>query len=468
MLIVLIATCVIVRASVAQICNRYCDGRDSSLSPSDRHPVSAAIYGRNIVLHFNDDDDMAWASIDTGNPADQVWLDRSFDGGRTWASGSQLGLTAIPDGARDTSTTMFNVDDWNNLGVGAMRACGKAGDRPEIACTPWARSTWNAGDPRKAAVTGLMQFYNYGTGLFDTTGWWNSANALYAVIKNIDTSGMASYQYAIARTYTLNVNGWYGNFSNDYIDDTGWWTLAWIAAYDLTKDAVYLNTAMAAAEYMHRYWDDVCGGGVWWSEARGYKNAITNSLYLQVNAALHNRLSTDTVYLNRAKAEWDWFLGTGMINSQQLINDGIDLGSCSNNGQREWTYNQGVPLAGLVELYRATGDATYLTKARALADASTTAGSLHTNGVLSEVCDGNNSADEPSFKGIYIRDLGILNDELSDHPYTAYINRQANAAYASNRNEMDGYGPCWPGPLSREDAATQHSAVDLMNLATIG
>src|SRR5690606_1580768 len=126
---------------------------------------------------FDDADAMGWASIANGGPGDEVWLDRSFDGGRTWHSGSRLGNTVVPAGQRGWRTTMFNVDDWGAHGGGALRACGRAGDRPEIACTPWARTTWNAGDRRTAAATALMTFYDYSTGLFDTTGWWNSANA---------------------------------------------------------------------------------------------------------------------------------------------------------------------------------------------------------------------------------------------------------------------------------------------------
>lgn len=66
------------------------------------------------------------------------------------------------------------------------------------------------------------------------------------------------------------------------------------------------------AAHMHKYWDNTCGGGVWWSDERGYKNAITNTLYLQLNAALYNRLSyigdpAAQVYLQRAIKEWRWF-----------------------------------------------------------------------------------------------------------------------------------------------------------------
>src|SRR5215475_9995526 len=102
----------------AGVCNRYCDGRDPALSPTDRQPVSATVWSRRIVLHLDDTDAMGWGSIDNGNPGDHVWLDRSFDGGRSWASGSKLGNTTIPGGQRGWRTLMFNNDDWANLEVG--------------------------------------------------------------------------------------------------------------------------------------------------------------------------------------------------------------------------------------------------------------------------------------------------------------------------------------------------------------
>ena len=451
-------------AAARSVCNKYCDGRDPALSPGQRIPVVTTISGRTVRLLFDDADAMGWASIDDGGPGDQVWLDRSFDGGRTWSDGSKLGVTAVPAGYTGWRTAMFNVDDWYAYDVGALRACGRIAASTATACTPWARTTWNADSPPTAAATGLMQFYNYNTGLFETTGWWNSANALTALIDNIRVTGMPSWRYAIANTYTRNVRAKNGNFINSYVDDTGWWVLAWLAAYDLTGEARYLTTARAGADFMNTQWDAVCGGGVWWTTAKTYKNAISNSLFLQVNAALHNRIPGDTVYLQRARAGWTWFAGSGMINGAGLVNDGLTT-TCANNGQTTWTYNQGVLLGGLAELHRATGDAAVLASARSLADASTTMPALNPAGILREPCEAANTCngDQTSFKGIYVRNLAKLNAVLPDHPYTPYLTRQRDSAYAADRTPLDLYGLRWAGPVDITDAARQQSGVDLLN-----
>ncbi len=448
------------------ICNKQCDGYDAAKAAADRSPVKSTLYGRTFTVHIDDTNSMAWATVAGGKASDEVWLDRSFDGGQTWGTGGKLGDTTIPASATSTRTTMFNVDDWNTRGVGALRACGKAGDRPEITCTTWARSTWNAGNRQTAAATALMMRYDQGTGLFDHNAWWTSANALTALIDNIRVSKMASYTYAIANTYDKQINAYSGQFRNQYLDDTGWWGLAWLDAYDVTKDVRYLNTAKADADYMATYWDSTCGGGIWWSTDKKNKVAIANSLYIQLNAELAQRIAGDTTYRNRATAGWTWFKGTGMLTSGNLVIDAIDLKTCKGTSG-PLTYNSGVLMNALVQLNQATGNTDALATAQRIGDASTVSTALNQNGILHEPGEGDScTGDQPSWKGEYLRGLGVLNSATNGR-YNAYLKKQADTAYAQDRNSLDEYGIHLAGPLVASAHACQHTALDLLNAAPL-
>ncbi|MFB9464285.1 glycoside hydrolase family 76 protein [Streptomyces cinereospinus] len=334
-------------------------------------------------------------------------------------------------------------------------------DRAPVSASPLA-----ADERSNAAATALMTMYNDESGLFRNNDWWTGANALTAIMDNMADGGVQDHAYAIARTYDLNIDAHGGDFTNEYLDDTGWWGLAWVKAYDLTGDTRYLGTARADAAHMADYWTDQCGGGVQWKTDDSYKNAVTNELYLQLNAALHNRIEGDTFYLQEAQKEWEWFQNSGMINSADMINDGLG-DNCANNGRPTYTYNQGIILGGLAELHRATGDDSLLDTARALAAASTTSPGIHTNGILHEPggdgtpCD----SDGGSFKGAYVRGLGDLNQSLDDRPYSQYLDRQADAAYHNARNDEGFYGSDWSGPVNETSHQCQQSALDVLNAA---
>jgi predicted alpha-1,6-mannanase (GH76 family) len=62
-------------------------------------------------------------------------------------------------------------------------------------------------------------------------------------------------------------------FTNKFCDDNGWWGLAWVAAYDLTRDRCYLSAAERIFARCEKGWDGTCRGGVWWGTDRTYKNA---------------------------------------------------------------------------------------------------------------------------------------------------------------------------------------------------
>ncbi|MET9373832.1 NlpC/P60 family protein [Streptomyces sp. NPDC002992] len=96
-------------------------------SAGARSPRTATVWGRSIELRYSDTTECAWGRIGNGSVGDEVWVDRSVDGGKSW---DKLGYTRITSG-RDVFTPQFNDH------AVVMRACGKAGDRVEIACTGW-------------------------------------------------------------------------------------------------------------------------------------------------------------------------------------------------------------------------------------------------------------------------------------------------------------------------------------------
>lgn len=105
-------------------------------------------------------------------------------------------------------------------------------------------------------------------------------------------------------TYTINN----GHFMTDSLDDTAWWALLWVKAYDVTGDRRYLDTAQNITDYLMNYVDGVCAGGIWWSTRKQYKNAVTNELLTKLTISMSNRLTGDNAryYLEDALGSYYW------------------------------------------------------------------------------------------------------------------------------------------------------------------
>lgn len=318
----------------------------------------------------------------------------------------------------------------------------------------------------------MMGFYNETAGRWQPEiAWWLSGNALQALLDYMHKTGDLSYMPQVLHTIDTQKEplDWWpeggGYFRADSTDDTGWWALAMVRMFDVTGNATYLDYAKLDEEYMRDYWTDECGGGIIWNIPQmEYKNAISNELYFTLAAALHNRIPGDGAYLNRSLEAWTWFNASGMINPGNLVNDGL-TDSCVNNNATTWTYNQGVVLGGLVELYRATTDTSYLATAKRIADAVVASGTLVVDGVLREPCEMTGDCDfnQQAFKGIFMRYLGLLDETLDgSDPYTAFIRSNAESTWQGDRNGTDFFGVRWNGPLDNATIATQASAASLM------
>lgn len=332
-----------------------------------------------------------------------------------------------------------------------------------------------------ACLQALQTWYNWKTGLWDSMGWWNAANALETIIDYSSSNDTQQYNQVIENCFD-RLKG--TKFLRPWYDDEGWWALTWVKAYDLTGNADYLAMAQSIFDDITHGWDDSACGGLWWQKPNHYKSAIANELFLMLAARLYLRTNTET-YLQWVQKEAQWFLGSGLINAQSLVNDGLD-GNCKNNNGTTWTYNQGVILGALVECFNCastsaggsflgTDGSNYLAQAQSIADAAITH-LVDQHGILAEPCEahGNCDGNQSLFKGIFIRNLAYLYQTLNanaDAPgmydrYQQFIMKNADSLWANNRDGAYKFGMRWSGPIDSADASRQTSAMHCFNAAT--
>ncbi|KAI1822818.1 glycoside hydrolase family 76 protein [Xylaria intraflava] len=347
-----------------------------------------------------------------------------------------------------------------------------------------------------SAIGALQHWYEQSTGLWNTTGWWNSANVLTMLadfaVERPETADSLKLPEVIENTYVqaqkttmqalkivdpagLPVSAYvkvFGDsdlskrgdpdFLNDYYDDEGWWALALIRVHDVGKyglqDSKYLQSAIKIFEDMKKG-NSPCGG-IYWNKEHTYTNAIANELYLKVAASLANRVPAQKdYYLDIAQKQWSWFKKSGLINKDNLINDGLD-DKCKNNGQKTWSYNQGVILGALVELAKATGDKSLLEEASTIATAAIV--HLAKDGILADGCEPNCGGDGAQFKGVFMRNLRSLQQAAPQEAFRCFILENAATIWSKDRNSKNQLGPTWPGPFATASAGTQSSAMDAL------
>ena len=331
----------------------------------------------------------------------------------------------------------------------------------------------------RVAADVLMSSYDPNKAWFPSS-WWNSAVALQTIGDYMQRTGDRRYLGQLDNTFekdkgvfpagVLSGDPLLGNFTSRAIDDSEWWALTWVEAYDLTGNPKYLDMAVTIANYVYGYWDtSTCGGGVWWNAERTYKNAVTNGLWIRLTAELHNRIPGDTQWLARSSTAWAWFQHSGMINANGLVNDGL-TDACTNNGQNVWTYNQGLAIGAGLELWRATGDSQILTSVKRLADAAIGPNALVTNGILTESCDATDQTCDDNakqFKGIFMRYWTELVDSTHDPRYVTFLEQQAESVWNNDRDAAGRLGTRWSGITNNDhpnvfDWRTQASALSAL------
>ena len=307
----------------------------------------------------------------------------------------------------------------------------------------------------------LASTYDPSTGLFHGTGWWNSANGMTVLVDASRDLQTPEFDSMLAGTFEHAQHKFPG-FLNEFYDDEGWWALAWLDAYKLRHEVRYLKMAQSIFTDMSGGWSETCGGGIWWKKNERYKNAIANELFFSVAVQLAQLTNGETQaqYLDWARKEESWFLSSGMINAESLVNDGLDV-NCKNNGRTTWTYNQGVILTALAGMHELTGDVVALQTANKIAAAA----SSHLTdaaGVLHDSCEPKCGEDGVQFKGILVRNLLALYKSSPSEEIRALIETNASSVWEHARTEDNRFSVVWTGAPEDSGTGALISALDAL------
>ena len=338
---------------------------------------------------------------------------------------------------------------------GAQTADGVSSRRPRKTPVPLK----NLKKDLKASAQALQTQWQVSTPAGET---WAGINAwqrfviVDALAQYTELSGDRSYTAQIERA-VVNHAGLDGN------DDDLWAVIASLHIYRLHQSPTLLEFSRTKfSELTDKYWDETCGGGMWWDHQRTYKNAITNELLLYAATLLY-RATDDPVYSAWAYKEWVWFRGSGMINNDGLVNDGLNS-ACKNNGSPTYTYNQGVILGGLVNLYTIEGDSSYIATATLIAQAAirklSVAGILHEPGPAL-------TQDSETFKGSFVYYLGDLVSFAGDtkvrESLTFFLRDNADCLRRHRRKSGNKLNAYWDGSPVLYGAAAQAAGLELLD-----
>lgn len=254
--------------------------------------------------------------------------------------------------------------------------------------------------------------------------WWQ-AHGIDATVDALVRTGDEAYRRRLDAYYDgmLLRNG--GHLLNDYYDDMEWLALAYLRAYDATKDEKFLAAAQTLWTDIKTGWNDEQGGGIAWRKSQlDYKNTPANAPAAILAARLYKRLGRPDD-LEWALKIYRWQKAHLVDPETGFVWDGKNReGNGLIDKGWEFTYCQGVFIGAGVELYRATGDRTYLDDAVRTARAAGDRLFSPVTGVVQTEGKNDQEGDAGLFKGIFFRYLGELALEAPGHGDLLKVNAE--------------------------------------------
>ena len=149
--------------------------------------------------------------------------------------------------------------------------------------------------------------------------------------------------------------------TNRFNDDIMWITIACARGYLITGNKIWRDAARQNFDAVFaRGYNDMLGGGLYWSTRNQSKNACVNGP-AAIAACLLCQIYSDNSYLDKAEAIYTWERNTLFNPSTGAIYDNISVNG--HIGHKSYTYNEGTFIGAADLLWKLTGDTNYLNDA---------------------------------------------------------------------------------------------------------
>jgi hypothetical protein len=257
-----------------------------------------------------------------------------------------------------------------------------------------------------------------------------SAAIAVARIRGVGTDAAAQAALGFRQLASLRQGALYEAESGAsiYYDDNEWIAQDLLDWNDYRRDPASVAQAAAIFAGVVNAWDSddtaPCAGGVYWTTASDVRDRNTVStangalVGLRLYALTHRPVF---LYWSRRMLEW--------VNACMLAPNGLYWDHVAADGtvdRREWSYNQGSPIAAYLLLYQTTGDRSALARAEQLADGTLSAFS------------GRWPAEPPEFAAIFFRHVLELAEVDGRTQYVAAAQAYADAAWETLRDPQTG------------------------------
>jgi Glycosyl hydrolase family 76 len=214
-----------------------------------------------------------------------------------------------------------------------------------------------------------------------------------------------------------------------YLDDNAWIAGAWLDWSQLAAGAPAQARAAALFAKIVKAWDPnaahPCAGGVFWTtaDANRDRNTVTTANAALLGLRLY-QVTQSPGYLAWSRRLLTW------VDHCMLGPDGLYWDHIALNGavdESYWSYNQGLVIGALVQLYAINGDPATLARAETLGDAA-----------LAYFADRWDGDEPPEFAVIFFRHLLELAAVAGRPDYVAAAESYADQAWSASRSASTG------------------------------